>query len=470
MHLIEGAPGTGKTTLALQFLQEAKRLGERSMYVTLSETIDELAAVAASHGWSLDGIHVRQLVATGEAASEEYTLYHPSEVELADLTKTILEDVDKVRPARMVIDSLSELRLLARDQLRYRRQILALKGAFAKRRCTVLMLDDQAAREEESQLRSIAHGVVRLEHQPFEYGRSRRRLRIVKMRGMASTEGYHDFAIVTGGLVVYPQLVPQSTPAALDTDPVRSGLAELDSLLAGGLTWGTTTLLIGPSGVGKSTIAAQYLCGAANPSARAAMFLFDERIRTFVARCDALGLRATERIASGHLLLEQVEPGAVSPGEFLYRVSRLVDQHGIRLVGIDTLNGYLQAIPAATPTTRLHELLSYLDERSVATFITLAQIGIIGSTMPVPIDLSYLADAIVLMRFFEAQGHMRKAISVVKKRTGPHESTIRELKIGPDRVQVGEPLTEFHGVLTGVPHYTGSSTPLLNDEQHFGRR
>jgi circadian clock protein KaiC len=462
MHLIEGVPGTGKTTLALQFLLAARDRGERTLYVTLSETVEELSAVAESHGWSLHGIETHQLAPVSDRTAEEYTLYHPAEVELGDLTKTVLERADRVQPACVVLDSLSELRLLARDPLRYRRQVLGLKEFFASRGATALVLDDHSLGEEDLQLRSIVHGVVCLEHMPFGYGRARRQLRIVKMRGMSVTEGFHDFVIVRGGLTVFPQLSAEPG-AAPSNQPLVSGVAELDALLGGGLTWGTTTLFIGPAGVGKSTVAAQYLCGDANPGAKAAVFLFDERLRTFVARCDALGMHASERIASGHLILHQVDPGVTSPGEFSHRVRRLVDEEGVRLVGIDTLNGYLNAIPTTdAPIVRMHELLSFLNERSVATLIVLAQHGTLGTTMPTPVDLSYLADAIVLLRFFEAQGRIRKAISVVKKRTGSHESAIRELHIGPRQVHVGEPLTDFHGVLTGVPHYTGSKSLLAD--------
>jgi circadian clock protein KaiC len=466
MHLIEGVPGTGKTTLALQFLLAARDRGERTLYVTLSETAEELSAVAESHGWSLDGIEMQQLAHVPDRTADEYTLYHPAEVELADFTKTILERADRVAPACVVLDSLSELRLLARDPLRYRRQVLSLKEFFASRGTTVLILDDRSVSSDDLQLRSIAHGVVSLEHLPFEYGRARRQVRIVKMRGMSVTEGFHDFAILRGGLTVFPQLIAESGAARhrLD-DPIRSGLAELDALIGGGLTWGTTTLFVGPAGVGKSTVAAQYLCGAANPNAKAAVFLFDERLRTFVARCDALGLRATERIESGHLIPQQVDPGVTSPGEFSHRIRRLVDDEGVRLIGIDTLNGYLNAVPTTdAPIVRMHELLSFLNERSVGTIIALAQHGTVGGIMPTPLDLSYLADAIVLFRYFEASGRIRKAISVVKKRTGGHETTIRELRIGPSQIHVGEPLTDFHGILTGVPQYTGSQNPLLSDD------
>ena len=466
MHLIEGEPGTGKTTLALQFLLEGRRLGEDGLYVTLSETTEELIHVAASHGWNLDGVTTFQLAPIAGRAADEYTLYHPAEIELADLTKTVLERVEAARPARVVFDSLSELRLLARDPLRYRRQILGLKDFFSRSPSTVLLLDDHSAGEADLQLRSLAHGVLLLEHLPFEYGRARRRLRVVKLRGTAVTEGFHDFTIARGGLTVFPQLDPVDTGAARPSAPVASGLAELDALLGGGLTWGTTTLFIGPAGVGKSTLAAQYLCGAANPTAKAAVFLFDERRATFVARCDALGMRASERIASGDLIVEQIDPGVASPGEFAHRVRDCVETDGVRLVGIDTLNGYLNAIPTTdAPVTRMHELLSYLSERGVATLIILAQHGMVGAAMPVPVDLSYLADAIVLLRFFEAEGAVRKAVSVVKKRTGVHENSIRELKLGPDRIQVGEPLRQFQGILTGVPQYIGPSKPLLSDDQ-----
>jgi circadian clock protein KaiC len=466
MHLIEGEPGAGKTTLALQFLLEGRRVGEGGLYVTLSETTEELHHVAESHGWNLDGVTTFQLAPIADRAADEYTLYHPAEIELADLTKTVLEQVQAARPKRIVFDSLSELRLLARDPLRYRRQILGLKDFFSRHPSTVLLLDDHSAGDADLQLRSLAHGVLLLEHLPFEYGRARRRLRIVKLRGTAVTEGFHDFIIAKGGLTVFPQLTTPASDQARPSEPVRSGLPELDELLGGGLTWGTATLLIGPAGVGKSTVAAQYLCGAANPDTKAAVFLFDERRATFMARCDALGMSASKRVAEGNLIVEQIDPGVASPGEFAHLVRRCVEEHGVRLVGIDTLNGYLNAIPTPdAPVTRMHELLSYLSEHSVATLIILAQHGMVGSSMPVPVDLSYLADAIVLLRFFEAQGEVRKAISVVKKRTGAHETTIRELKIGPGRILVGEPLRQFQGILTGVPHYTGTATPPMPDDQ-----
>jgi circadian clock protein KaiC len=466
MHLVEGEPGTGKTTLAMQFLLEGRRAGEAGLYVTLSETAEELHHVAASHGWTLDGIETFQLAPIGDRAADEYTLYHPAEIELADLTKSVLHHVEAIRPTRVVFDSLSELRLLARDPLRYRRQILGLKEFFAEKPSTVLLLDDHSAGDADLQLRSLAHGVLLLEHLPIEYGRARRRVRIVKLRGTSVTEGFHDFVIARGGLRVFPQLVPDPHRGPRTAAPVRSGLAELDALLGGGLTWGTTALLLGPAGVGKSTVAAQYLCGASNPTAKAAVFLFDERQATFVSRCDALGMDASGRIASGHLLIEQVDPGVTSPGEFAHRVLRLVEDQAVRLIGIDTLNGYLNAIPTTdAPVIRMHELLSFLNERGIVTLIVLAQHGMVGSAMSAPVDLSYLADAIVSLRFFEASGEVRKAISVIKKRTGIHENSIRELMFGAGGIRVGSPLKEFQGVLTGVPQYTGSAKPLLSDDE-----
>jgi circadian clock protein KaiC len=462
MHLIEGRPGSGKTTLALQFLMAGRERGEPCLYVTLSETTAELTGVARSHGWTLDGLELYQLAPAAETAAEEYTLFHPAEVELADLTRSVLQRVDAIRPRRVVFDSLSELRLLARDPLRYRRQILGLKEFFAGRDSTVLLLDDHAGGELDLQLQSLAHGVIRLDQLPFEYGRARRRVRIVKMRGVAVTEGFHDFSILHGGLKVYPQLTAASATEPRPGAPLGSGISELDDLLGGGLTWGATHLMIGPAGVGKSTLAAQYLCSAARSGHKAVVFLFDERRSTYIGRLDALGMEASKAIAAGTLVIEQVEPGETSPGQFGFRVQQCVEHDGIRVVGIDTLNGYLTAVPTTdVPVVRMHELLSYLNEHNVVTVVTVAQHGIIGATMPVPLDISYLADAAILMRYFEARGAVRKAISVVKKRTGPHETTIREFQIGPDKLYVGAPLAGFHGVLSGIPQYVGESDPLL---------
>ena len=461
LHLIEGDPGTGKTTLALQFLLEGRARGEAGLYVTLSETAGELRGVAESHGWTLDGIEVFELAPPGGRGEEQYTLYHPAEIELSDMVKRVVTTTDSVRPSRVVLDSLSEMRLLAQDPLRYRRQILALKEYFAGRECTVLMLDDRTSHEHDLQLQSIAHAVIRLEQMAFEYGRSRRRLRIVKVRGVPGTEGYHDFRIRRGGIAVFPQLVPAQR-RIMSTEVVTSGLPEVDALVGGGLTPGTCTLFIGPAGAGKSSFAMQYVAASADRTP-CAVYLFDERRSSLLLRGDALGMKMSERAASGRISIDQIEPGELSPGEFSHRVCERVDRDGCGVVMIDSLNGYLHAIPTAhAPLVRMHELLAYLNERGVATLLVAAQHGIVGMAMSSPVDVSYLADTVVLFRFFEAEGQVRKAISVVKKRTGAHETTIRELVVGPDRLRVGTPLTEFHGVLTGIPTYRGGGEPLMS--------
>jgi circadian clock protein KaiC len=461
LHLIEGDPGTGKTTLALQYLLEGRARGEATLYVSLSETSHELQAVAGSHGWTLDGIELFELTPAGGRTDEQYTLFHPAEVELTEMVHRVLAVTDRVRPARLVIDSLSEMRLLARDPLRYRRQVLGLKEHFVGRDCTVLMLDDRTSSELDLQLQSIAHSVIRLEQMAFEYGRSRRRLRIVKVRGVAVTEGYHDFRIRSGGLAVFPQLVPSKSRVE-PTEVVTSGVAEIDALMGGGLTPGTCTLFIGPAGVGKSTYACQYVSASAARTP-CAVYLFDERKTTLLQRIAKLGMGLEHHLASGRVTIDQVEPGELSPGEFAHRVCERVDRDGSRVVLIDSLNGYLNALPTGhSPLVRMHELISYLNERGVATLLVSAQHGIMGMSMSVPVDVSYLADAVVLFRFFEAMGQVRKAVSVVKNRTGAHETAIREMVIGPDRVRVGAPLTDFHGVMTGVPTYRGGADPLMD--------
>lgn len=398
----------------------------------------------------------------GVSMEDQYTLYHPAEVELGETVKGVLETVHELKPTRVVFDSLSELKLLARDPLRFRRQILALKEFFAGRECTLLLLDDLSAGGGDLQLQSLAHGVILLDILPFEYGRARRRLRVQKLRGINAVEGFHDFVIRRGGLEVFPQIGADGPAAPRSGDSVRSGVAELDQLLGGGLTWGTTTLFIGPAGCGKSTLAAQYASGAT--ATNAALFLFDERAGTFVTRCDAMGMGMSDRLAAGTVSIEQVEPGELSPGEFAHRVVDAVVRRGAKVVVIDSLNGYLNAIPQVeAPLVRMHELLSFLNERGVATIIIVAQHGVVGSRMSTPLDVSYLADTVVLLRFFEARGMVHRALSVMKKRTGEHEATIRELRIGPDRVHVGRALSDFQGVLTGVPQYIGAADGLRDE-------
>lgn len=463
IYLVEGDPGVGKTTLALQFLLAGRDAGESCLYVTLSETGHELNDVAASHGWSLDNVHLYQLATPHPMAADNYTLYHPAEIELGEMVQGVLEMAERTQPSRVVFDSLSEVRLLARDSLRYRRQVLALKEYFAGRACTVVLLDDKTSGDHDLQLQSISHGVIELEQQAADFGRSRRRIRVVKLRGVAAVDGYHDFRIRAGGLEVFPQLMPPTGARGDDPGLISSGIAEFDAILGGGLNWGTCALLIGPAGVGKSTLAAQYVA-ATTPGTQAAIFLFDERVETYVRRCDALGMNMSSRIASGTVTIDQVEPGEMSPGEFSHRVCARVEA-GSRLIIIDSLNGYLNAISSVNgPFIRLYELLSYLNERGVLTLLVAAQHGIIGTRMNTPIDVSYLADCVILLRFFETHGAVRKALSVMKKRTGAHERSIREFGIEDGHVRVGEPLTGFQGVLTGVPVYVGGSAPLLRND------
>jgi circadian clock protein KaiC len=462
LYLIEGRPGTGKTTLGLQFLLEGLRQSERCLYVTLSETAAELRAIAGSHGWSLGDMHVFQMPTLNAARTEDqYTLYHPSEVELGETMEAVLNHVTEVRPSRVVFDSLSEMRLLARDPLRYRRQILELKGCFSDRECTALLLDDHSGGESDLQLESLSHGVILLEQLPYEYGRTRRRIRVVKMRGMGVIEGFHDFGLRRGGLAVYPQLEYGSS---VHREPaiISSGVPELDDLLGGGLQTGTTTLVIGPAGTGKSTLCAQYTTVS---DRKTAVYLFEERQKTFTDRCNALGMNLSERVNSGQVVIQQIEPGTFSPGEFSHLIQSAVEEGGAKIILIDSLSGYLNAIPQVhEPLARMHELVSYLNESGVTTLMVVAQHGVIGS-MEAPLDVSYLSDCLVMLRFFEAAGEVRRAISVVKKRTGPHEATIRELRIGPNRLRVGDALTEFEGVLTGVPKYLGAAGPLLSNGQ-----
>lgn len=466
LYLVQGEPGTGKTTLALQFLLEGVRRGEAAVYITLSETTEELGAVARSHGWSLDGLTLFELSQneSTSAPSEQYTLFHPSEVELNELTRKVLELIERARPTRVVFDSLSEMRLLARDPLRYRRHLLALKQFFVGRQATVLLLDNGTAGDADLQLQSLAHGVIHLEQFWPEFGEARRRLRVVKMRGVRFLGGYHDFTIETGGLAIYPRLVAAEHRAPSIDEVVSTGLPELDALLGGGVHRGTSTILLGPAGSGKSAIASQVVAAALARGERAAIFAFDEILPSMMARSEALGIPLGDHVARGALLVQQVDPGELAPGQFMHGVLRAVERDQARVVVIDSLNGYLHAMPdERSLSIQLHELFSYLAQQGVITLLTLAQHGFLGARMEAPVDVSYLADSVLLLRFFEAAGEVKKAISVVKKRRGPHERSIRELQIGPDVVRVGEPLRAFHGVLTGVPTYTGGQGGLLGD-------
>lgn len=459
LYLIEGDPGTGKTTLGLKFLLAGVALGEPTVYVSLSETRDELEVVAQSHGWSLGGVTVTELAPTEEVldADAENTMFHPSELELGETTRTILHDVERVKPRRVVFDSLSEMRLLAANPLRYRRQILALKQFFVGRRCTVMLLDDRTSDISDLQLQSLAHGVISLERRSPEYGVMQRRLQIIKMRGKPFRPGYHDYSIVRGGLDVFPRLVAAEHHEPFAPETIKSGLTALDDLLGGGLDRGTSTLLMGPAGSGKSTIATQFAVAAARRGERTALFLFDERRATLLTRSAALGLDLREHLASGRMGIDEIDPGAISAGEFVHHVRCEVDQRQARVIVIDSLNGFLNSVPEARfLAIQLHELLSFLGQRGVTTLLVVAQHGLIGS-METPVDASYLADCVVLLRYFEAEGRVRQSLSVLKKRSGIHERTIRELELRADGILVGAPLSAFHGVLTGVPRYVGQS-------------
>lgn len=467
MFLVEGDPGTGKTTLALQFLLEGLRRGEKGLYVTLSETAEELRLVAASHGWSLDGIEIFELMPDEDALQPDaqYTVFHPSEVELTTTTQAIFETVERVKPVRVVFDSLSELRLLARDSLRYRRQILGFKHFFAHHRATVLLLDDRTGDAGDPQLRSLAHGVLLLEQLALDYGAERRKVRVVKIRGVLYRGGYHDYTIRTGGLVVFPRLVAAEHHTPYQRGAVLSGVAELDALLGGGLDRGTSSMIMGPAGSGKTVLATQYACAAADRGDRVAFYLFDERLRTFMDRADRLGMALSKHGDAGRILIRQVDPAEVSPGEFAHTIVDATQREGINFIVIDSLNGYLNAMPEERLLDiRLHELLSYLAQRGATTLLTLAQHGMFGSEAGSQAEVSYLPDSLLVLRFFESMGEVRKAISVLKKRSGPHELTIREFQVTNSGVRVGEPLREFQGVLSGVPDYIGQRQPLFTVE------
>ena len=470
LYLLEGDPGTGKTTLALQFLLEGIRRGEPGLYVTLSETADELRAVAKSHGWSLDGVKLFELIPPEANLPEgQYTIFHPSEVELGETTNLIFELVDKIKPLRVVFDSLSEIRLLARDSLRYRRQVLALKQFFSGRDATVLLLDDRTTQSEDLQLHSVTHGVVRLEHLAIDYGAERRRLRIVKMRGMDFQGGFHDFKIRTGGVTVFPRLVAAQHHRPFRNEIVSSGVDELDTLLGGGLNRGTSTLLIGPAGVGKSSLAIRYVLTALKRGELAAIYTFDEGVSTLLHRAAGLGMDLREHLESGRLTVEQVYAAELSPGEFAFRVRQRVDRDHASVVVIDSLNSYLNAMPAEQfLVMQMHELLAYLNQQGVLSLLVMAQHGLLGH-MQTPVDLSYLTDSVILLRYFECVGRVLKAISVMKKRTGPHEQTIREIRLSSAGVHVGPPLEQFQGILTGVPTYVGQAAPIVGLHANDGR-
>lgn len=461
IYLLEGTPGAGKTTLALQFLLCGRELGESGLYITLSETEPELRAVAQSHGWSLEGLSIHELVSEAGLDPEvEQSILHPSEIELGETTRTVMERVDFERPARVVFDSLSEMRLLAQNPLRYRRQILALKHFFANRACTVLLLDDQTASGSDVQLHSIAHGVITLEHTAQDFGTQRRRLRVVKMRGIKFRGGFHDFSLDTGGIEVFPSLVAAEHSRAYSPELLSTGPRELDALLGGGLARGANTLLMGPSGVGKTTTAIRCVLTALERGETCAYFLFDEGLNTMLARAASMSMDLQPYIDSGLLHVRQIDPAEISPGEFASLIRKAVTEDNAAYVVIDSLNAYLQAMPGEKfLLLQMHEILNYLNQLGIVTLLVLGQHGLLGEVRS-DVDLSYLSDAILLFRFFEARGEILTAVSVVKSRTSAHERTIREFRLGASGVRLGEALTDFQGLMSGVQSYNGTIAML----------
>jgi circadian clock protein KaiC len=469
MYLIEGAPGTGKTTLALQFLIAGAKNNEQGLYVTFSESQDEIHSVADSHHWNLDGMHVQDLNAIGDRLKddEQYTVFQPADVELSETTQRVVDQVRRVQPRRVVIDSLSEIRLVARDPLRYRRQILALKAVLSECECTVLFLEDHTLGNPDLLLQSIAHGVILLEKTQAEYGCLRRKIQVSKLRGGPSIEGVHDFAIRPGGLQVFRRLVAsdsiQQAREDHDSAILQTRNVQLDRLVGGGVHWGSGLVLVGPAGTGKSTIGIQLINAAAHEGKKASVFLFDESPVTYTARARHVGLDLAPHISSGAVKIHQIDPNEQSPGEFVYLVRKQVEDGGVRMVVIDSLNGFFTAMTSERfLLAQLHELLSYLNTRSVLTIMTTAQHGMLDTSDTTSFELTYLADLVIYLRYFEASGAVRKAISVIKNRLSAHETSIREYKITSSGLEIGAPLTQFEGVLSGVPRFVGASDALLN--------
>lgn len=461
LFLVEGEPGVGKTTFGLQFARAGVQSGEKVLYVSLAETRDELESAARSHGWSLEGISLLLLTAADPPAEATNTLFYPSEVELGETTQKLLEDVERVQPDRLIVDSLSEFRLLSQSAARYRRQIIALKEFFVGRNCTVLFLNDSD--QPEHLLRSIAHGVIALEQLSPLYGPERRRLRVVKVRGLKFRGGFHDFRIETGHVAVFPRIAMGEDRPDAAREPLPSGVAELDKLLGGGINRAETALILGPAGTGKSVIAAQYSVAACRRGEHAVLFAFEESLATLFARSEGLGLPLRRFAEEGLLHTQRVNPAELTPGEFAHLIRQAVEEKNARLIVVDSLNGFYQSMPEEHfLSVQLHELFSYLREKGVAVLVTLAQHGLVSESLQVPLDVSYLADTVVLLRYFESKGVIRKAISVVKKRSGQHERTLREFAMGPGGVHIGPPLEEFRGVLTGSPVYEGS-TPMMRE-------
>jgi circadian clock protein KaiC len=464
LYLLKGHPGVGKTTFALQFLLEGLRLGEKGLYIALSETRDEISAVAESHGWDVERLGIFELATLEQQLAQEAqnTIFHPSEIELGRTTEILLARIAQEKPSRLVIDSLSELRLLSDTALRYRRQMLSLKQLLAGRAITTILLDDHADGAGDLHVQSIAHGVLTIEQLESDYGAERRRMRVNKLRGVNFVSGFHDAVIIRGGVTVVPRLVAAEHRVETESTCMSTGVPEFDTMIGGGLERGTSCLLLGPAGTGKSTLALQFALAAARRGERALLCLFDESPHTLLTRADSLGLPLREHVRTGFVELLQIDPAERAPGEFIHMIKERVLHHQVGSILIDSLNGYIHAMSEVRfLNIQLHELLAFLGNHGVLTTLTVTQHGIVGQ-MTAPVDLTYLADTVILLRYFEQEGRILKAISVIKKRIGHHENTIRELKLDSSGVRVGPPLVNFRGLLTGVPTFHGRSTEILS--------